>query len=138
MKKRAIPVYDGTKSPGFALMKQIKDKLSDAGLLRTSNLAGDQISGLVPNNKIGNFGFAVWDKPTTFEFNVVISGKGAGVHYRENYSEGTHEPIDMYILYPKIQRVFESLGFKVLEISWTSFQGMWDDDITYRITTNKI
>lgn len=161
---RGIPGHQGGSLPGSGgggysldreggkrLMTDIKDKLAAAGLQRTSKWAGGEISGLISSGSIGSTGFSVADTGDGLRFNVVISGKNAGVRYSnyermetrqhgngESYNERVqlHKPDNAEKLTPKIKSVFESMGFKVKSARNTGWSEMWDDDLDYTVMTD--
>ncbi len=105
---------------------------------RTSTYAGAEITGLTA--ALGSTGFSVRPQEDgSLRFNVVVSGKGAGVAYRSRTDyQGEEEitvedPVDEEKLYPRIQQTFERLGMKVREVRYSGHQLVWDDDIDYAV-----
>jgi len=117
---------------GKEVAKLVAQSLAKAGMPRLSKYSGGEITGWT--RSIGSTGFSLRDAKGNIEFNVVISGKNAGVKYEET-SKG-HEPVDAKKLCPKITAVFKRLGFKVKSCKATSWQLVFDDDIGYTVVTD--
>ena len=138
-------IFTGSEKPGLVLVTAIRDALAAAGMPRTSTLNGGEMNGLMPANHGGSTGFSVHfvpENPDQLRFHLVISGRVAGLAYREyedHRDEETyslHEPINPELLCPRIQAVFEGLGFQVHEVRNSGHQTMWDDDVDYSVRTN--
>lgn len=132
----------------------LKEKLEKAGLGRLSTFGGGEIRGWT--RAMGSTGFSVaparsWkngvstDIPDEVDWHIVVSGKNAGLRYRE-YEEWhgerqgvmrMHDPIDPNSINPRIKKVFESLGMEVKEVKNTGHQLHWDDDVDYNIITKR-
>lgn len=126
--------------------QELHDALDAAGLGRTSNLGGGELTGLT--NAIGSTGFSVrrtdWCDAPSLDWHVVVSGKHAGIRFR-NYTEYTsegememHKPVDADKIHEAIANVFHSLGMTVREVRTTGWQCHWDDDIDYNIITDMV
>ena len=132
-KKRVLAQLNGRE-----YMQRVKEALAEAGLPRTSGYNGGELTGWT--HIYGSTGFSVRHEDTDIVvFNVVISGKAAGLDY-ETWREcegdeilSMHSPIRPESLCPKIRQVFEGLGVKVLEVSENGYQMHWDDDVNYAV-----
>ena len=132
-------IATGHKEQGTSMMLHIKEALDRAGLGRTSRYAGGEITGLT--TAYGSTGFSVrLDSDGTWDIHVVLSGEAAGLsyrHYKKYDSEGDcrnmHEPENAAILCPRIQAVFEELGFSVQAVRCSGWQSHWDDDVDYNV-----
>ena len=129
------------KMSGKDYMRRVKEALAEAGLPRTSGFNGGELTGWT--RIYGSTGFSIRlddEDPNAVVFNVVISGKAAGLDYKKwNECEGDevirlHKPIRPESLYPKIRRTFESLGVTVLGVAESGYQMHWDDDVEYSVT----
>jgi hypothetical protein len=120
------------------LMQQIKDALAEAGMPRVGNLNGAEIKGWIDSNHYGSTGFSVTQRDDAvgiWEFNVVMCGKTAGLRYHEDRRTGEHEPIGQDRLCPRVQAVFEGLGFEVTAVEPAGYQRMWDHDVEFTVKT---
>ena len=132
-----------TKVSGVRATLAIRHAMAEAGLGRTSNLNGGEINGWIEAHYYRAHGFGVKQdkRPGELDWSVVVSGK-PHLRYEENrYFDGdepmtSNDPTNQEILYPKIKKVFESLGIVVHHVEYTGHQTMWDDDVSYNIRTN--
>jgi hypothetical protein len=131
-------------------MRTIKDAMREAGLPHVpaessqgpSVLGRGQLTGLT--TATGSTGFSVRPDTDALNFNVVVSGRSAGIEYSpvEKVRGGElitlMQPVNAEILYPRITEVFQGLSFGVREVEKASVQLMWADDIDYVITTDPL
>lgn len=132
------------KVSGVRASLAIQHAMAEAGLGRTSTLNGGEINGWIEAHYYRSHGFGVKQDnkhPGQLDWSVVVSGK-PHLRYEENrYFDGdepmtSNDPINQEILYPKIKKVFESLGIVVHQVEYTGHQTMWDDDVNYNIRTS--
>jgi hypothetical protein len=127
---------------GIQACTKVKEALEKAGFKRTSGYSGGEVRGWT--NSLGSTGFSVRKDGNLVDWHVIISGK-SHLPY-ENYSEirpgddervELHRPVNPQSLEPKIAAVFKKLGMKVKKVRYSGHQGMWDDDVTYNVSTER-
>ena len=134
-------VNEEIKLTGTQAATKVKQALEKSGLGRTSSYDGGKITGWT--NNLGSTGFSVRkDRDGKLDWHVVISGKKHLPYedYEERRDGDTytlHRPVNPQSLEPKIKKVFQSLKLKVLKVRYSGHQAMWDDDVTYNITTER-
>jgi hypothetical protein len=133
------------RARGVELVTEVADALEAAGMERASSFNGGELVGWIPRNHFGSTGRSV-KAPRSGEltWNVVISGKGAGLRYtshREVRGDGDvimlHEPDDPKAVRTRIRHVFEGLGYAVSAVRQSGYQTHWDDDVDYTVTTDR-
>lgn len=130
--------------------QRIHDALEAAGLPRTSRLSGGEIRGVTTAEGSTGFSARVLSDGT-IDWHIVISGKAAGIKYRdytdwqgdEQYEMS--DPINPDVVIPRIREVFSQLGLQVIDRPetpqqlsrprCTGWQSHWDDDIDYNVLT---
>ncbi|MBD3669852.1 MAG: hypothetical protein HUJ29_03690 [Gammaproteobacteria bacterium] len=143
----ALPsIYDRSAEPGVMLMRHVREQLATAGLPRSGgpNEPGAEISGLVPRGAFGDTGFSVQElSQKELEFHIVISGKSAGIEYKEwsDWQAGVgamraHEPVNQKSLQQPIRDAFRDMGFEVKKVKNDSFEKYDNDDLTYNVITD--
>lgn len=131
---------------GLDAAQLIKDALAEAGMPRTSNMGGGEITGWT--RVYGSTGFSLRAgsrremgdaSEGQVDWHIVISGKPllAYREYRDHDGDTYHEPIRPESLCPKIRQVFESLGMTVHKVRYSGHQTVWDDDINYNVVTDR-
>jgi hypothetical protein len=131
-------------------MRQVKASLRAAGMphARSERRAGrwtlvqGELTGLTSG--YGATGFSVRPDPDVLSFNVVISGREAGVSYEKAKKRKggglivVDRPVNPEILCPRIADVFASLNFSVRDVRKAPVKLMWEDDIDYEILTDPL
>ena len=125
---------------GLEAVTEIKDALAAAGMPRTSNYTGGELTGWT--EAYGSTGFSIRrQKDGLLCWHMVVSGKPL-MQFRgyEDRSNGEtyqfHEPVNPEVIYPRVQRVFEQAGLVVESVVKNGHQLMWDDDVEYEVVTN--
>jgi hypothetical protein len=121
--------------------QEVKDALANAGLPRTSKYNGGEITG--ETESIGSTGFSFRREDGKRYWNIVISGKNAGVKYKDKRSidpssdevPTLHVPVNADILISDIKQVFRKLGYNPTSIRLSGWSEMWDDDLNYEVIT---
>jgi len=134
------------KVTGKRAVAGVRHALAEAGMARTSRMAGAEPAGWIATNVHGSTGFSVKpnipmerDKkavPGELLWHVVVSGK-PHMRYRKYRWDGDelHEPVNPEILLPRIKAVFERLGIEVRSVECVGHQTMFDDDVNYNVVT---
>ena len=132
---------------GRATMRHIAQRLADAGMPRTSKLAGGEIAGLIENNHIGSTGFSVAVHEDKVRFHVVLSGRAAGLAYQpstnwhhdddDDDDRELEEPINPDRLLPQVTQVFKDAGLHVQSAKCAGWQTYWDDDVDYEVLCDR-
>lgn len=132
-----------TKISGVRATLAVQHAMNEAGLKRISTLNGGGTNGWIEAHYYRSHGFGVKPdkRPGELDWSVVVSGKPHLRYEESRYFDGdeamiSNDPQNPEILYPKIKKVFESLGMTVREVDYTGHQTMWDDDVNYNIRTN--
>jgi hypothetical protein len=135
--------YAMTKVSGVRATLGIQHAMNAAGLGRTSTLNGGEINGWIEANYYRSHGFGVKQdkRQGELDWSVVVSGRPHLRYEESRYFEDdevltSNDPQNTEVLYPKIKKVFESLGMTVHQVEYTGHQTMWDDDVSYNIRTN--
>ncbi len=118
-------------------VQDLRTALEVAGLPRTSKYNGAEMTGWTDH--FGSTGYSIRPcKDGTLQWHVVISGK-PHLQYRPRFDvhsgDELHEPVNADSLCPRIRKVFEQMGIKVLKLKCTGWQTAWDDDVDYDIIT---
>jgi len=129
---------------GRATVLELKDRMAEAGMPRTSHLAGGEVAGLMENDIGGSTGYSVQVYDDHVRFHTVLSGQAAGLQYRhweeyddEGESDELHAPVNPEKLIPKIAGVFAGAGLTVREIRASGYQMKWDDDTEYEVLCDR-
>jgi hypothetical protein len=131
-----------TKISGIRATLAVQHALDEAGLKRTSKDNGAATNGWIAAHYYRAYGFGVKEakEPGMLDWSVVISGE-PHMKYEENeyLSNGermtSNDPVNPEVLFPRIKKVFEGLGIEVAKVEKTGHQTMWNDDVSYNITS---
>ena len=144
-----------TTSPGLTgkeYTAKVRDALARAGLGRSNDSTrGGEVTGWVKPNQYGSLGFYVRAAPGGMvHWGVVVSGKAAGLRYREweedqgrdDDDDGDtitlHEPVNPRGAESRVADVVrKALGVKVAVAKYAGHSRHWDDDVEYVVTTER-
>lgn len=147
---RADPLPKGTRfdhvGPDNALtvVETLKADLAAAGLPRTSNLTGGEMTGWTETQGSTGFSVGPGPEPGTYRVHMVVSGEAAGVQYEEwtEYRDDgdaieLHRPVNVDKLLPRIRQVLAARGLDVTDVKNSGYQMHWDDDLNFTATVRE-
>lgn len=127
------------KVTGMRAAQAMVALLEEAGLGLDARTPG--VEGWIQPNYANSLGFGIQKARSGggVEWNLVLSGRRhlayEPVGFDPDASEG-EEPSDPGLLHGRIRAVFEELGLKVTDVRTSSWSTMWDDDVSYIVTTD--
>lgn len=132
---------EGRRIPTDALefVTRVRDCLASAKMPRVSKFNGGELRGWT--TAYGSTGFSIRRmEDGRLDLHIVISGKTAGLQYREwtewgdDGSMSMHEPTNAESLHSSIRAALEAIGLTVHDVRYTGAQQHWDDDVDYNVT----
>lgn len=115
----------------------VREAMREAGL-GFGDHEGSAVEGWAEPNRYNTLGFGLVPlRDGQVRWCVHLAGKPhlRYVNSRDPDNEEREEPVNPSILHGRVRAVFEGMGLDVREVLTGGFQTMWDDTVSYHVTT---